>query len=322
MKRALITGVSGQDGSYLAELLVEKGYEVHGVIRRASSFNTARVDHLYERGAITLHHGDVIDGSSLREILERVKPDEIYHLASQSHVRVSFDQPEYTADTTGLGAIRLFEAARKVVPAARIYNAASSEMFGSSAPPQNERTPFCPRSPYACAKVFAYNIARNYREAYGQFIASGILFNHESERRGETFVTRKITRAVGRIVAGRQTELRLGNLDAKRDWGHAKDYVQAMWLMLQRERAEDFVIGTGESHSVSEFCKLAFGVVGLEWEGYVRFDDRYVRPSEVDDLRADASAAFHVLGWWPTCTFGQLVRGMVEADVELAKRER
>lgn len=318
MKRALITGIGGQTGSYLAELLLTLGYEVHGIIRRSSSFNTVRIDHLHDR--LILHFGDLLDGSALRATLADVQPDEIYNLAAQSHVRVSFDLPEYTADATGLGALRLFEAARTVAPAARIYQASSSEVFGSSPPPQNELTPFHPRSPYACAKAFAYHVAQNYREAYGMFIANGILFNHESERRGETFVTRKITRAVGRIVAGAQHELLLGNLDAVRDWGHADDYVRAMVPMLQLSKPDDFVIGTGESHSVREFCELAFRCVGLDYTKYVRFDERYVRPAEVEGLCADARKAKRELGWKPTVTFEQLVQRMVAADVKLAEK--
>ncbi|MEO1558541.1 MAG: GDP-mannose 4,6-dehydratase, partial [Cyanobacteria bacterium J06632_19] len=294
VRKALITGITGQDGSYLSELLLEKGYEVHGVIRRTSTFNTDRIDHIYtdphsDNARLFLHYGDLTDGTTLRRILETVKPDEIYNLGAQSHVRVSFDSPEYTADTVGMGALRLLEALRDYQQRTgldvRFYQAGSSEMFGKVREvPQLEETPFYPRSPYACAKVFAHWQTVNYRESYGLFACNGILFNHESPRRGETFVTRKITRAVANIVAGRQNKLYMGNIDAKRDWGYAKDYVQAMWLMLQQERADDYVIATGETHSVREFLDIAFNYVNLDWQDYVAFDERYLRPAEVDLL--------------------------------------
>ena len=320
MKRALITGIAGQDGSFLAELLLEKGYEVHGIVRRSSSLNTARIDHLYhdphETGRnLTLHHGDLGDTTSLVTILSKVRPDEVYHLGAQSHVQVSFEMPEYTADITGTGTIRLLDAIRLSGVETRFYQASSSEMFGSAVPPQNELTRFEPRSPYACAKVFSYYATVNYREAYGMFTSNGILFNHESERRGETFVTRKITRGVAAIVAGRQEHLYLGNLEAKRDWGFAGDYVEAMWRMLQHDTPDDFVVATGESHTVREFCELAFGHVGLDWDQYVRVDERYFRPSEVDYLLGDATKAKTDLGWTPTLSFPDLVRRMVDADV-------
>ena len=319
-KRALITGVTGQDGSYLAELLLEKGYEVHGMIRRASTFNTHRIDHLYhdphEQGArLTLHYGDLTDGSQLARLIRQVQPDEIYNLAAQSHVQVSFEQPEYTGDVTGLGVIRLLEAIRETGVATRLYQASSSEMFGDSPPPQSEDSPFRPRSPYAVAKLYAHWITRNYREAYGLYAVSGILFNHEGERRGETFVTRKVTRAVAHIVLGEQRKVYLGNLDAVRDWGHAKDYVEAMYLMLQQEAPRDYVIGTGEGHTVREFCELAFGHVGLDWQRFVEIDPRYLRPTDVDELRADPSRAMAELGWKPKVTFFELATGMVEFDL-------
>ncbi|MDC0748392.1 GDP-mannose 4,6-dehydratase [Polyangium mundeleinium] len=328
MKRALITGITGQDGSYLAELLLGKGYEVHGIIRRSSSFNTERIDHLYrdphERGVrLFLHHGDLNDASSLQSILAEVQPDEIYNLGAQSHVRVSFDIPEYTGEVTALGAIRLLEAMRKMRVAARFYQASSSELYGKVAEiPQRETTPFHPRSPYAAAKAYAFYVAQNYREAYGMHVSNGILFNHESERRGETFVTRKITRAVGRIKQGLQRELWLGNLDARRDWGHAEDYVEAMWRMLQQEQADDYVIGMGETHAVREFLELAFRHAGLDWQEYVRIDPKYFRPAEVDVLLADPTKAREKLGWTPKVTFPELVRRMVDSDVELAAREK
>lgn len=328
MKRALITGVTGQDGSYLAELLLSKGYEVHGVVRRSSSFNTSRIDHLYadphEVGTqLRLHYGDLNDTASLLTIVERTQPDEVYNLAAQSHVRVSFDIPEYTADITGVGTMRLLEAIRKIDASCRFYQASSSELFGQAVEtPQNERTPFRPRSPYGVAKAFGFYTAASYREAYGLYAVNGILFNHESERRGETFVTRKITRAVGRIKHGIQRQLFLGNLDARRDWGHAEDYVEAMWRMLQQERADDYVVGSGESHSVREFLDLAFGRVGLDWRDFVQVDPRYFRPAEVDALRADATKAKRELGWQPRVAFGDLVRRMVDYDVELAAREK
>jgi len=331
MKRALITGITGQDGSYLAELLLSKGHEVHGIIRRASTFNTDRIDHLYqdphEEGVrLFLHYGDLTDGTSLRRILEHVQPDEIYNLGAQSHVAVSFEQPSYTADVDAMGTLRLFEAVRDSCAnsgrAVRIYQACSSEMFGSTPPPQNEDTSFHPRSPYGVSKVAGYWYGVNYREAYGMFIANGILFNHESERRGETFVTRKITRAVGRIKHGLQDKLYLGNMDAKRDWGYAPDYVEAMWMMLQADEPEDFVIATGEAHSVREFVQAAFAEVGLDWEQYVKIDPRYFRPAEVDYLLGDASKAREKLGWEPTVSFDELVKRMVAHDMELALQEK
>ena len=331
MKVALITGITGQDGSYLAELLLSKGYEVHGVIRRASQFNTDRIDHLYvdphEPSAnLFLHYGDLLDGAGLRRIIAETNPDEIYHLGAQSHVKVSFEQPSYTANTDAVGTLRLLEALRDQCngtgKSVRFYNAGSSEMFGKSTPPQNEATPFYPRSPYAVSKVAAHWYAVNYREAYGLFIANGILFNHESPRRGETFLTRKVTRAVGRIAMGLQDKLYLGNLDAKRDWGYAGDYVKAMWLMLQQDEPDDYVIATGESHSVREFVEAAFGEAGLDWRKYVETDPRYIRPTEVDHLEGDASRARSKLGWAPEVTFAELIRMMVAHDMELARQER
>lgn len=321
MKKALITGITGQDGSYLAELLLRKGYEVHGLIRRSSSFNTGRIDHLFcdpheWNPRLILHHGDLTDGSSLNRLLEKVEPQEIYHLASQSHVRVSFDIPEYTGDVTGLGALRLLDAIRATQIKAKFYQASSSEMFGSSPPPQNEKTPFHPRSPYACAKAYAYYLTVNYREAYGLFACNGILFNHESPRRGETFVTRKIAKAVARIRKGKESTLWLGNLDAKRDWGYAPEYVEAMWRMLQQKKPNDFVIATGESHSVNEFVQMAFEHVGMNWKNHVRIDQRYFRPSEVDHLRGDASKAKHLLGWRPKTNIKRLVHIMVDSELE------
>ena len=328
MKRALITGITGHDGSYLTELLLGKGYEVHGVLRRSSSFNTERIDHLYrdpheQDVRIRLHYGDLTDGSSLQSIVAASQPDEVYNLGAQSHVRVSFDIPEYTGDVTALGTIRLLEAIRKVGVPCRFYQASSSELYGKAHEiPQRETTPFHPRSPYAAAKAYAFYATQNYREAYGLFACNGILFNHESERRGETFVTRKITRAVGRIKHGLQHELFLGNLEAKRDWGHAADFVEAMWLMLQADVADDYVIGTGETHSVLEFVELAFAQAGLRWEDHVRMDARYLRPSEVDVLLADASKARERLGWRPKVSFRELVQRMVDSDLELAAREK
>ncbi|MEO7144356.1 MAG: GDP-mannose 4,6-dehydratase [Bryobacteraceae bacterium] len=331
MKTALITGITGQDGSFLAEFLLAKGYEVHGIVRRASTFNTDRLDQIYgdphEAGVkLYLHYGDVTDGNSLHHILERVKPDEIYNLAAQSHVRVSFDQAEYTADVVGTGTLRLLEAVRDHVSRsgneARVYQAGSSEMFGAAKPPQNESTAFYPRSPYAVGKVAAHWFAVNYREAYKLFISNGILFNHESQRRGETFVTRKITRALGRIKLGLQSKLFLGNLDAKRDWGFAGDYVEAMWLMLQQETPGDFVISTGESHSVREFLDVASGCCGLDWTRYVETDPRYFRPTEVDYLLGDSSKARAKLGWKPKIGFHELVRMMMEHDMEQARQEQ
>ncbi len=328
MKKALITGITGQDGSYLAELLLEKGYEVHGMVRRSSSFNTGRIDHLYQDPHLPgtrlfLHFGDLNDASSLNMILKKVRPDEIYNLGAQSHVRVSFDVPEYTAEVTGTGTIRLLEAVREIgLTDTRIYQASSSEMFGASPPPQNEQTPFYPRSPYGCAKVYSYWIGVNYREAYGLHISNGILFNHESPRRGETFVTRKVTRAASRIKLGLQKKLYLGNLEAKRDWGFAKDFVEAMWLMLQQPKADDYVCATGEAHTVRELCELAFGHVGLDYREFVDIDPRYYRPTEVDFLRGDASKAERQLGWKPKTSFKQLVTLMMESDLELARREQ
>jgi GDPmannose 4,6-dehydratase len=331
MKRALITGITGQDGSYLSELLLSKGYEVHGVVRRASTFNTERLEHLYrdphEPGArLLLHYGDLGDGTGLRRILEKVRPAEVYNLAAQSHVRVSFDAPEYTADAVATGTLRLLEALRDYGAisgeSVRFYQAGSSEMFGAAPPPQSESTAFHPRSPYAASKVAAHWYATNYREAYGLFIANGILFNRESPRRGETFVSRKVTRAVARIKLGLQEKLYMGNLDAKRDWGFAGDYVVAMWLMLQAERPDDYVVATGEAHSVRELLQAAFGHVGLAWEGHVEVDPRYFRPSEVDHLCGDASKARQALGWESRVSFLDLVRMMVDHDLELARQEK
>lgn len=327
-KRALVTGITGQDGSYLAELLLEKGYEVHGVMRRSSSFNTERINHLYvdphESGArLRLHYGDLNDSSSLQSIVSEVRPTEVYNLGAQSHVRVSFDIPENTAEITALGSIRLLEAIRKLNIDCRFYQASSSELYGKATEvPQRETTPFHPRSPYAVAKAYSFYITQNYREAYGIFAANGILFNHESERRGETFVTRKITRAIGRIKHGLQKELYLGNLDAKRDWGHAKDYVEAMWLMLQHSRPDDFVIGMGETRTVKEFAEKAFAVVGLDSKDFIKIDPRYFRPSEVDVLFADPTKARTELGWKPKIGFDELVSRMVHHDLELAAREK
>lgn len=325
-KRALITGITGQDGSYLAELLLAKGYEVHGLIRRASTFNTARIDHLYmdpheSEARLFLHYGDITDGSRLVTLLAQVRPDEVYHLAAQSHVRVSFDEPEHTGDTTGLGTIRLLEAIRMIGLQCRFYQASSSEMFGAAPPPQNERTPFYPRSPYGAAKVYSYWVTRNYREAYGMFAVNGILFNHESPRRGETFVTRKITRAVARIKAGLQDDLFLGNLDAVRDWGYSPEFVEAMWLMLQDDEPRDYVVATGSAYSVRDFVQFAFDHAGLDWEKYVRFDDRYLRPTEVDALIGDASLAREALGWVPRVHTPELARIMVDADVKALETE-
>jgi GDPmannose 4,6-dehydratase len=319
--KALITGVTGQDGSYLSELLLSKGYEVHGLIRRSSSFNTQRLDPIYrdphESGVrFLMHYGDLSDSGSLVNLIRELEPDEIYHLGAQSHVKVSFEIPEYTADATGMGTIRMLEAIRASGVATRFYQASSSEMYGATPPPQNEKTPFYPRSPYGVAKVFAFWAAVNYREAHGLFATNGILFNHESPRRGETFVTRKITRAVARIKAGIQEKLYLGNLDSKRDWGYAPDYVEGMWRMLQHDSPGDFVLATGEAHTSREFCELAFDHVGLDWERYVEVDPRYFRPTEVDYLLGDASKAKELLGWEPTVRFPELVRLMVDADVQ------
>ncbi|NER02012.1 MAG: GDP-mannose 4,6-dehydratase [Okeania sp. SIO3C4] len=325
-KRALITGITGQDGSYLSELLLEKGYEVHGIIRRSSSFNTNRIDHIYQdphnpNVSLFLHYGDLTDGTTIRRILEEVRPVEIYNLGAQSHVRVSFDSPEYTVDTVAMGALRLLEAIRdyqyRTGIEVRFYQAGSSEMFGKvQEVPQKETTPFYPRSPYSCAKVYAHWQTLNYRESYNLFACNGILFNHESPRRGETFVTRKITRAVARIVAGKQKKLYLGNLDSKRDWGYAKDYVRAMWMMLQQEQPDDYVIATNETHSIKEFLEIAFTHVNLNWQDYVEFDPRYLRPAEVDLLIGDCTKAKEKLGWQPSVTFTELVHLMVDSDIK------
>ena len=321
-KKALITGITGQDGSYLAELLLEKGYDVHGIIRRSSSFNTQRIDHLYQDRheddvRLTLHYGDLNDASSLNRIVEKVAPDEIYNLAAQSHVKVSFEVPEYTGEVTGLGTLRLLEAIRETEVPARFYQASSSELYGKvQEVPQSETTPFYPRSPYAVAKLYSFWIVVNYREGYGLHATNGILFNHESPRRGETFVTRKITRAVAAIKAGQQKKLYLGNLDAKRDWGFAGDYVEAQWRMLQQDAGDDFVVATGETHTVREFCDKAFGHVGLNYEDYVEVDPRYFRPTEVDLLIGDPAKAKQVLGWEPKVKFEELVTMMVDADVK------
>ena len=330
MKCALITGITGQDGSYLAEFLLSKNYQVHGIVRRASSFNTGRLEGIYidphnYSARLTLHYGDMTDGTGLRRILEKVSPDEIYNLAAQSHVRVSFDQPEYTADAVATGTLRLLKAVRDHISVSgkhvRIYQAGSSEMFGAASPPQNEKTAFYPRSPYAVSKVAAHWYAVNYREAYGLFICNGILFNHESPRRGETFVTRKITRALARIKLGLQEKLFLGNLDSKRDWGHAADYVEAMWLMLAQDTPGDYVVATGESHSVREFLDTAAEHCGLNWEKHVEIDPRYFRPTEVDYLLGDAEKARKKLGWVPKVGFKQLVQLMMDSDLELARQE-
>jgi GDPmannose 4,6-dehydratase len=320
-KKALITGITGQDGSYLAELLLAKGYEVHGLIRRASTFNTSRINHLYvdphEPGArFFMHYGDLSDSGELSHLIYNLKPGEIYHLGAQSHVRVSFDMPEFTGDISGLGTTRLLEAIRRSGIQTKFYQASSSELFGDSPPPQNEASPMQPRSPYAAAKLYAYWMVRNYREAYGLFAVNGILFNHESPRRGETFVTRKITRAVARIKLGLQKKLYLGNLEAKRDWGYAPDYVEAMWLMLQQDQPEDLVIATGESHSVQDFLEEAFSYLDLSWRDYVEIDPRYFRPTEVAFLLGDASKARQRLSWQPRVTFKELVRIMVDADLQ------
>ncbi|MBW3670744.1 MAG: GDP-mannose 4,6-dehydratase [Acidobacteria bacterium] len=327
-KKALITGITGQDGSFLSELLLEKGYEVWGIIRRASTFNTDRIDHLYqdphEEGTnLRLVYGDLNDGSSLNTILRRVQPDEIYNLGAQSHVRVSFDVPEYTAEVTGLGTVRLLEAIRDVGLKPRFYQASSSELYGKVLEvPQTETTPFYPRSPYGCAKAFAYHITVNYREAYDLFACNGILFNHESERRGETFVSRKITRAATRIKLGLQNKLYLGNLDARRDWGYAKDYVEAMWLMLQRDEPEDFVIATGETRSIRDMLDHAFGLVDIDWKKHVEIDPRYYRPTEVDLLLGDASKAREKLGWKPKVSFEEMIKIMIDHDLRLAQEEK
>ena len=327
MRKALITGVTGQDGSYLAELLLGKGYEVHGMVRRSSAFGTGRIEHIYldehlPSHGLTLHYGDLNDASSLQRVLSRVVPDEIYNLGAQSHVRISFDVPEYTVEVTGVGTLRLLEAIRNLGMSPRFYQASSSEMYGKAAEvPQSERTPFHPRSPYACAKVFAHQITVNYRESYGLHASCGILFNHESPRRGENFVTRKITRSLTRIKLGLQPMLYLGNLDARRDWGHAADYVEAMWLMLQQETPDDYVIATGETHSVRDFLDEVSAVLDMDWTPHVGVDPRYYRPAEVDILLGDAGKARRVLGWSPKTSFRDLVRSMTESDLELAERE-
>ncbi len=327
MKKALITGITGQDGSYLAELLLNKGYAVHGLIRRASTFNTERIDHLYRdfhdpAAHIHLYYGDLSVSGQLTDLLHDIQPDEIYHLGAQSHVRVSFDMPEYTGDVTGLGTLRLLEAIRKTGIKTKFYQASSSEMFGAAPPPQNELTPFQPQSPYAAAKVYAYYIVRNYRDAYKLFACNGILFNHESPRRGETFVTRKVTRAATRIKLGLQDKLYLGNLDAKRDWGFAGDYVEAMWLMLQQEKPDDLVIATGETHSVKEFVEKVFRKLDLDYQKHVIIDPKYFRPTEVDVLLGDSSKAKNILGWKPRVGFDQLIDMMIEADMEQANKEK
>ena len=321
VKRAIITGITGQDGSYLAELLLSKGYEVHGLIRRSSTFNTDRIDHIYQdrhddNPNLFLHYADLADGSRLVTLLNEIQPHEVYNLAAQSHVRVSFDEPEYTADITGVGTIRLLEAIRAIGLDTRFYQASSSEMFGATPPPQNELTPFYPRSPYGVAKVYSYWITKNYREAYGLFASNGILFNHESPRRGDTFVTRKITRAVARIAAGVQSELFMGNLDSVRDWGYAPEYVEAMWRMLQHDTPDDFVVATNTAYTVKDFLQISFEHVGLDWEKYVKFDERYLRPTEVDALIGDPSKAQTELGWTPNVLTPRLAQIMVDADVQ------
>ncbi|HNY50036.1 MAG TPA: GDP-mannose 4,6-dehydratase [Smithella sp.] len=327
MKKAFLTGITGQDGSYLAELLLNKGYEVHGLIRRSSSFNTERIDHLYHdfhdpAARLFLHYGDLSVSAQLMDLLHSIKPDEIYNLGAQSHVRVSFDMPEYTGDVTALGTLRILEAIRKTGIKTKFYQASSSEMFGAAPPPQNENTVFQPRSPYAAAKVYSYYICQNYRDAYGIFSTNGILFNHESPRRGETFVTRKITRAATQIKLGLKDKLFLGNLEAKRDWGFAGDYVEAMWLMLQQEKPDDFVIATGETHSVREFAERVFQKLDLDYKKFVEIDKRYFRPTEVDALLGDATKAKNLLGWQPKVSFQQLIDMMIDADMELAQKEK
>ncbi len=327
MKKAFLTGITGQDGSYLAELLLNKGYEVHGLIRRSSSFNTERIDHLYHDfhdpdARLFLHYGDLSVSAQLMDLLHSIKPDEIYNLGAQSHVRVSFDMPEYTGDVTALGTLRILEAIRKTGIKTKFYQASSSEMFGAASPPQDENTVFQPRSPYAAAKVYSYYICQNYRDAYGIFSTNGILFNHESPRRGETFVTRKITRAATQIKLGLKDKLFLGNLEAKRDWGFAGDYVEAMWLMLQQEKPDDFVIATGETHSVREFAERVFKKLDLDYKKYVEIDKRYFRPTEVDALLGDATKAKKLLGWQPKVSFEKLIDMMIDADMELAQKEK
>ena len=327
MKKAFITGITGQDGSYLAEFLLDKGYEVHGLIRRSSTFNTDRIDHLYKdfhdpEARMYLHYGDLSVSSHLIKLLYDIQPDEIYNLGAQSHVRVSFDIPEYTGDVTGLGTLRMLEAIRKTGIQTKFYQASSSEMFGAAPPPQSEQTPFEPQSPYAAAKVYSYYVVRNYRKAYNIFAGNGILFNHESPRRGETFVTRKITRAATRIKLGLQDKLYLGNLEAKRDWGFAGDFVEAMWLMLQQDKPDDYIIATGETHSVREFAEKIFQKLGLDYKEYIAIDQRYFRPTEVDVLLGDSTKARKKLGWAPKVTFDQLIDMMVESDLELANKEK
>ena len=322
MKKALITGITGQDGSYLAELLLDKGYEVHGVIRRSSTFNTSRIEHLYQDPhkdgtRLFLHYGDLSDGSRMVTLIDKIEPVEVYNLAAQSHVRVSFDEPEYTGETTGLGTSRLLEAIRMTEIPARFYQASSSEMFGATPPPQNEDTPFYPRSPYGVAKVYSYWMTKNYREAYGMFACNGILFNHESERRGETFVTRKIAIGAAKIAAGKQDFLYMGNLDSVRDWGYAPEYVEGMWRMLQQDTPDDYVLATNTAYTVKDFLQFSFEAVGLDWEKYVRFDERYLRPTEVDALIGDYSKAKNVLGWEPKVLTPELARRMTLAEVEL-----
>jgi GDPmannose 4,6-dehydratase len=325
-KTALITGITGQDGSYLAEFLLRKGYKVHGIVRWASTFNRKRIADLYQgyhapQSRIHLHYGDLTDGSALNQLLKEIRPHEIYHLGAQSHVRVSFDIPEYTGDVTGQGSLRILDAIRETRLKTRFYQASSSEMFGNAPPPQSEKTPFYPRSPYACAKAYAFYLTRNYREAYDLFACNGILFNHESPRRGEMFVSRKITRGVARIQAGLDKKIYLGNLKAKRDWGYAPEYVEAMWLMLQQNKPDDYVIATGESHSVEEFLEEAFGYANLNWKKYIEIDPRYYRPTEVNVLKGDASKARRLLGWKPKVKFKQLVQLMVEADIANLRQE-
>ncbi|KNE82858.1 MULTISPECIES: GDP-mannose 4,6-dehydratase [Streptomyces] len=327
VKTALITGITGQDGSYLAELLLRKGYVVHGIVRRASTFTTQRIDHLYRdphdpEARLFLHYGDLTDGTRIAGLLKQVQPDEVYHLAAQSHVRVSFDEPECTGDSTGLGTTRLLEAIRTTGLPCRFYQASSSEMFGAAPPPQNEGTPFHPRSPYGAAKVYAYWVTRNYREAYGMYAVNGILFNHESPRRGPTFVTRKVATAAARIKAGLQEVVHLGNLDARRDWGYAAEYVEAMWRMLQQNEPDDYVVATGVSHSVHEFVEQCFAHVGLDWRDHVRFDERYLRPTEVDHLIGDASKAESQLGWRATVRAPELARLMVDAELNVLRNGR
>jgi GDPmannose 4,6-dehydratase len=330
VKKAFVTGITGQDGSWLADLLLGKGYHVHGLIRRSSSFNTARIDHIYQdphdKGhRLTLHYGDLTDSTGLFKLLHQIKPDEIYNLGAQSHVRVSFDQPEYTGEVTGIGTIKLLEAMRHTCPKARFYQASSSELYGGIDCPKkgyNEKSPFYPRSPYGVAKLYSFWAAKNYREAYGLHITNGILFNHESERRGETFVTRKVTRAVGRIKMGLQKELFLGNLEAKRDWGDAKEFVRAMWMMLQQPKPDDYVVATGEMHTIKELCQVAFAYAGLDWKKYVKFDPRYLRPTEVDVLLGDSSKARKKIGWRNETSFEALIHRMVDHDLELAMQEK